>query len=78
MQGELLNPSITHLGCLEVYRVDAAHQAASVGFVGFDELSSVLFAPPSLIRAAKLFYDNGREELLLVPMLYGPTWKNGD
>jgi hypothetical protein len=78
LQGDLLNPSITHLGCLEIYRTDVANQAVSVGFVSFAELSGILFAPPSLIRAAKLFYENGRDELVLAPMLYGPTWKIGD
>ena len=60
IQGEFLNPSLTHLGCLEVYRVDAANQPIRLDFVGFDELSGVVFAPPNLIRAAKLFYEDGR------------------
>jgi len=29
--------------------------------------------PPNLIRAAKLFYDDGRNQIVLVPMLYGLT-----
>ncbi len=33
MQGEFLNPSLTHLGCLEIYRVDAAiHPSRLRGF----------------------------------------------
>jgi hypothetical protein len=51
MQGEFLNPSFTHLGCLEIYRVDAANQPTGIDFVSFDELSGVVFAPPNLIRA---------------------------
>jgi len=78
MQGELLNPSLTHLGCLEVYRVDAANQPTRLDFVSFDELSGVLFAPPKLIRAAKLFFDDGHGEVVLVPLLYGTTWAIGN
>ncbi len=78
MQGEFLNPSLTHLGCLEVYRVDASNQPTGIDFVSFDELSGVVFAPPNLIRAAKLFYDDGRGEIVLVPLLYGLTWAIGN
>lgn len=78
MQGEFLNPSLTHLGCLEVYRVNAANQPTGMDFVSFDELSGVKFAPPKLLRAAKLFYDDGRGEIVLVPMLYGLTWAIGN
>src|SRR5262249_5171671 len=67
-----------HLGCLEIYRVDAENQPTGIDFVAFDELSGVVFAPPNLIRAAKLFYDDGRDEIILVPMLYGLTWLIGN
>jgi hypothetical protein len=77
MMGLLLNPSFSHLGCLEVYRTDAAHQPTRIDCVGFGELAAVLFAPSGLIRSAKLFYKNGREEVVLVPLLYGLTWTIG-
>lgn len=78
MQGEFLNPSLTHLGCLEIYRVDEADRPTGIDFVAFDKLSAVIFAPPNLVRAAKLFYDDGRDEIVLVPMLYGLTWAIGN
>lgn len=77
MQGEFLNPSLTHLGCLEVCRVDASNQPTRLDCVSFDELSGVVFAPPNMIRAAKLFYDVGRGEIVLIPLLYGLTWAIG-
>ena len=77
LQGVLLNPSLTHVGCLEVYRVDAANRPTRLDFVGFDELSGVAFASPSLLRAAKLFYDDGRDEIVLAPLPYGLTWAIG-
>jgi hypothetical protein len=61
-----------------VYRVDAANRPVRLDFVSFDELSGVVFGPPSLVRAAKLFYDDGRGEVVLVPLLYGLTWAIGD
>jgi len=78
MQGELLNASLTHLGSLEVYRIDAASQPTQIDFVGFDELTGVLFGPPKLIRVAKLFYEDGRQEMVFVPLLYGLTWAIGN
>ena len=78
MQGEFLNPSLTHLGCLEIFRVDSANRPLEIDFVSFDQLSSVLFASPSLIRATKLFYDDGRDEIVLIPLLYGLTWSIGN
>lgn len=78
MLGQLSNPSLTHLGGLEVYRLDAQLSPVKLDFVGFDELSGVLFASPSLIRAAKLFHEDGREEMVMVPLLYGLTWDQGD
>lgn len=78
LQGEFLNPSITHLGCLEVYRLGADNQPTRIDFVGFDELSGVMFAPSKLIRAAKLFFEDRREEVVFVPLLYGLTWAIGN
>lgn len=76
-QGLFLNPSLTHFGCLEVFRLDAEKRPTGVDFVSFDELTGAMFAAPSLLRAAKLFYEDGREELVLVPLLYGLTWAIG-
>jgi hypothetical protein len=78
LQGQFLNPSLTHLGCLEVCRVDDNNVPVRIDFVSFDELSGVVFARPSLIRAAKLFYGDGRGEIVMAPLLYGITWKIGN
>jgi hypothetical protein len=78
LQGELLNPSLTHVGVLEVIRVDAENRPVKLDFVGFDELSGVIFAPPSVFRPAKLFYEDGRQEIVSLPLLYGLTWTRGN
>lgn len=78
LHGELLNASITHLGCLEIYRVHATDQPSRMEFVCFDDLAGVVFAPPHLIRGAKLNYEDGRSEIVRLPLLYGLTWAIGN
>ncbi|MBN9522303.1 hypothetical protein J0H58_27930 [bacterium] len=78
LRGEFLNASLTHLGCLEVYRLDAANRPSGLDFVGFDDLCGVAFAPPKLVRAARLFYEGGASEVVFVPLLYGLTWAVGN
>lgn len=78
LQGEFLNPSITHFGSIEVYRLGSDNQPTRLDFVAFDELAGVMFAPSKLIRAAKLFYEDRREEVVFVPLLYGLTWAIGN
>jgi hypothetical protein len=52
LDGELVNPSLTHLGCLEVYRIDELKHPRRMDFVSFDELTGIQFGPVSLIHAA--------------------------
>ncbi len=58
--------------------MNAADQPTGIDFVSFDELSAVMFAPSKLIRAAKLFHDDGREEVVFVPLPYGLTGAIGN
>jgi hypothetical protein len=60
-----------------VYRVDALKHPRRIDFVGFDELTGVQVGPASLIRTAKLTYEDGHTETVLVPLLYGLTWSYG-
>jgi len=78
LQGEFLNPSITHIGCLEIYRLNPANEPTGMDFVSFDELAAVYFAPSKLIRATKLVYEDGRDEVVFVPLLYSLTWEIGN
>lgn len=74
MQGQLQNASLTHLGCLEVIRLDSQNQPKELAFIPFDDLRGVLFAQPSLFRAAKILYEDSKEEIVLAPMIYGISW----
>jgi hypothetical protein len=73
--GDLYNSSLTHLGALEVIRVDQDSCPVELAFVPFDDLCCVIFpVAPSLLRAAQLVYEDLRSEMVLVPALYGVSW----
>jgi len=75
IRGPFRNASITHLGALEVVRLDEKERPRELAFVGLDELRGVAFGRPAVFRAAKLFYDDDRgEEIVLSPLLYGVSW----
>jgi hypothetical protein len=78
-QGAFLNASLTHLGCIEVIKVDENQNPTEVDFLPFDEIQGVIFAQPSLFRAAKIFYDHEKkDEIVFVPILYGLSWLSGN
>jgi hypothetical protein len=77
MQRTFFNPSITHLGCLEVMHLDAENHPVRLDFVSFDDLSGIILGPASLFRAAKLFYEGRPPEIVRLPLLYGTTWTLG-
>jgi hypothetical protein len=75
LHGVCRNASLTHLGCLEVIRLDHEKQPAELAFISFNQLRGAVFASPAVFRYGKLFFDNGhRDEIVLVPMLYGISW----
>lgn len=77
-QGLLLNPSLTHLGALEVIHVDEQVMPVGIGFVPMDELHAVVLPrPPSLLRVAQLLYEDQRVQMVLLPLLYGLSWRSG-
>jgi hypothetical protein len=74
-RGELANASLTHLGALEVIRLERDMRPTAVDFVPFDALHSVHVGPPSLFPPARLEYEQqGRNEVVALPLLYGPSW----
>jgi hypothetical protein len=74
--GVLCNQSLTHLGSLEVLRLDAERRPAGLAFVAFDDLHAVATAEGDAFRPARLFYDDGRpDEIVLLPVLYATSWR---
>ena len=74
LQGQLRNASLTHLGCLEVVHLDEQNHPKELSFIPFDDIRGVLFAQPSLFRAAKVLYEDSREEIVYIPLIYGVSW----
>jgi hypothetical protein len=73
--GSLQNASLTHLGAVEVLHQDGQGRPTELDFVPFGALRGIMFAPPTLFRAAMLHRDDGgEEEIVLVPVLYGLSW----
>lgn len=66
-------------GALEVVRLDAQQQPTELVFVPLDDLRGVVLASPAIFRLAKLFFDDGRpDEIVLVPMIYGISWSTSN
>jgi hypothetical protein len=77
MRGVLSNASLTHLGSLEVLRLDEQQRPKELTFVAFDDLQMVAMADPKVFRAARLFYDTGRaDEIVFLPTLYATSWRS--
>jgi hypothetical protein len=72
----LCNGSLTHLGSLEVLRLDGLKRPKELAFVAFDDLQSVAMTMSGLFRPARLFFDDGRpDEIVLIPLLYATSWR---
>ena len=75
LEGLFCNASLTHLGSLEVIRLDGEQRPVELAFIPLDVLCGAVFAPPALFRYGKLFFDDGRpDEVVLAPLLYGTSW----
>jgi hypothetical protein len=76
LQGTFRNASLTHLGSLEVVRLDSQQRPAEIWFAPLDELRGVVFARPAVFGLGKLFFDSQRpDEIVLIPLLYGISWR---
>ena len=74
LEGLFRNASLTHLGALEVFRLNAQHQPVAVDFQPTAELEMVVLGPPTLFRVSGLRYADGRSETVLLPQQYGLSW----
>lgn len=74
-----MNASLTHLGSLEVIRLDDQGLPRELDFIPLDDIRGIILASPTLFRGAKVFYDDGRDdEILLVPLIYGVSWSTNN
>jgi hypothetical protein len=75
LQGFLRDASLTHLGCLEVIRLDSQFEPKELAFIPFDDIQGVMFAQPGLFRPAKVLYEYSKgEEIVCVPLIYAISW----
>lgn len=68
--GACQNASLTHLGSLEVIRLDESQRPVTLDFVPFAEIARIVFGPSSLFRKAWIRYRDHSEEIVWAPMLY--------
>jgi len=76
VMGMLSNASLSHLGCLEILRLDAAGEPTSIHFIGLDDVRGVVFGAPTLFRAARLFLEDDTDAIVFLPLLYGVSWRS--
>src|SRR5262249_36967356 len=76
LQGLLCNPSLTHLGCLEVVRVDD-NNPPEIVFIAFADIRKLALGEPTVFRAVNITYEDGRaDEFAFVPLMYGLTGRS--
>jgi hypothetical protein len=74
-RGEMLwNASITHLGALEVIRLDHRNRPSDIVLVPFRNIVRVRFRRRALFLPAQITYLDGSKEVALAPVLYGISW----
>jgi hypothetical protein len=75
LQGLLHNASLTHLGCIEVIRLDDIKRPSEMAFIPLGDLKDVVLDRPALFRHAELIFKDGRpDEKVILPLLYGISW----
>lgn len=76
MLGVFGNASVTHLGSLEILRLNEHDEPGEVAFVPLSEIVTVVLGPRALFRPVRIFYVDGREEVAFAPMLYATSWSS--
>ncbi len=70
-----MNMSLTHLGCIEVIRIDGANNLLEVDFIPFDEILQVIHFSPTMFSVAKIFFeDNRKAAVVYLSAVYGLSW----
>ena len=78
-QGLLVNASLTHLGAVEIIRLDEDEAPTALDFVPLDDLLSLVAAGQSLFRAARVFtVDAHHGPTVWLPLLYGTSWRSAE
>lgn len=79
-QGRIVNGSLTHLGCVEIIRLDPSTlEPAALEFLAFDEIMTLARGPREHASApfvpARILREYGQGELMvLLPLRQGLSW----
>jgi len=77
--GALTNASLSHLGALEIIRLEGT-TPTELDFFALDAIRAVHIGPPGLFRPARVYLegetDSERFVPALIPLLYGPSWES--
>jgi hypothetical protein len=78
-QGRALDAALSHLGSLEIIRLDAKFQPAALDFLPFDEILTISRGrrpdPAAPFVPARILREYGLPELVvLLPLRYGLSW----
>jgi hypothetical protein len=79
-QGRIVNGSLTHLGCVEIIRLDPTTlEPAAIEFLAFDEIMTLARGPRGDAGGpfvpARILREYGQGELVvLLPLRYGLSW----
>jgi hypothetical protein len=58
--------------------VDAQDQPTGIDFIALDDIRGIVLARPSIFRAAKILFEDGRpDEIVRLPLVYGFSWFTG-
>jgi hypothetical protein len=73
--GKFYNISATHLASMEVIRLDENKTPVSIDFIPLDELHGVILGSYATFRLARVGYEFGKsDEIVLIPLIYGISW----
>jgi len=75
VRGSFYNPSITHLGAMELITLTPKGIPEKTMFVPFRDIQAVEFMSDDVFRLTRLSYrDDKADELFLAPLQYGFSW----
>ena len=77
LRGALTNASVSHLGALEIVRLQGT-TPVTLEFLAFDDIASIDIGPPSLFRPARIYLEREGDEFIpgLLSLLYGCSWES--
>lgn len=78
-QARFTNMSLTHLGAVELIRVDANQLPVELVFVPLDSIKSLEIIGSGLVKGCRLTHEiSNKQEVYWMPLLYGQSHRSPD